>query len=133
MILGARRRLCRRVEGSKKGMNLWNEAANGGEFGLDLVGRCGHEKGTIVGDEDDGGAGGQAIRRHFGEVRKRKKRRRRKGHTGSSVVFHDCAGMDDDEGGEMSACSEESTEEGEGGIAARPVNGRRVVEPLDLH
>lgn len=132
MILGARRRLCRRVEGSKKGMNLWNEAANGGEFGLDLVGRCGHEKGTIVGDEDDGGAGGQAIRRHFGEVRK-KKRRRRKGHTGSSVVFHDCAGMDDDEGGEMSACSEESTEEGEGGIAARPVNGRRVVEPLDLH
>jgi len=132
MILGARRRLCRRVEGSKKGMNLWNEAANGGEFGLDLVGRCGHEEGTIVGDEDDGGAGGQAIRRHFGEVRK-KKRRRRKGHTGSSVVFHDCAGMDDDEGGEMSACSEESTEEGEGGIAARPVNGRRVVEPLDLH
>ena len=132
MILGARRRLCRRVEGSKKGMNLWNEAANGGEFGLDLVGRCGHEEGTIVGDEDDGGAGGQAILRHFGEVRK-KKRRRRKGHTGSSVVFHDCAGMDDDEGGEMSACSEESTEEGEGGIAARPVNGRRVVEPLDLH
>ena len=54
MILSARRRLCRRVEGSKKGMNLWNEVANGGEFGLDLVGRCGDEKGTIVGDEDDG-------------------------------------------------------------------------------